>query len=191
MSAPDDDRLWAWIDTETTGLDERTGRILEVGIIVTTPDLVELEERAWTVRYVGQVDDTIAQMHGPAGSGLLRATETGWACDGLFADEVDTMASTWLSFVCTVHRGPGAPAPLWCGRNVAFDRRWCRAHLPRLHDTLIHRSIDETTLRITLDKWAGVTVPKDATAQGNRHRALDDLRESLRVARTFREQVAR
>jgi oligoribonuclease len=180
---PDHARPIAWIDVETTDLDEHAGAVLEVGLVVTDPDLHETAARAWTVRYVGPVADVIARMHGPAGSGLLTPTATGWACAGLSAPEVDAMAAVWLREAC---RGV---APLWGGRNVSFDRRWCRAHLPHLHDTVHHRSLDETTLRIALAGWAGVTVPKDATAAGNTHRALADLRESLRVARAFRDAV--
>jgi oligoribonuclease (3'-5' exoribonuclease) len=189
-STPDRDRLVAWIDTETTGLDERTGSVLEVGIVVTDMALIEKARRAWTVRFVGEVDDAIARMHGPAGSGLIRdytCTDDRrvlWRGEGLPVDEVDAMAAAWLADQC------GGIAPLWGGRNVAFDRRWCRRHLPRLHGEVHHRSLDETTLRIALDAWAGLVVPKDATPQGNRHRALDDLDECLRVARAFRDRMA-
>jgi oligoribonuclease (3'-5' exoribonuclease) len=187
---PDRDRLVAWIDTETTGLDERTGSVLEVGIVVTDMALIEKARRAWTVRFVGEVDDAIARMHGPAGSGLIRdytCTDDRrvlWRGEGLPVDEVDAMAAAWLADQC------GGIAPLWGGRNVAFDRRWCRKHMPRLHGEVHHRSLDETTLRIALDAWAGLVVPKDATPQGNRHRALDDLDECLRVARAFRDRMA-
>lgn len=189
-SLRDTDRPIVWVDLETTGLDERRCAVLEVGLVVTDLALVEHARRAWTVRYVGPVSPFIAAMHGPDGSGLLRcilASEQGataWRGEGLPVDEVDALAAAWLSDVCD------GVAPLWGGRNVAFDRRWCRAHLPRLHDAVAHRSLDETTLRIVLDAWAGVVVPKDATPQGNRHRALDDLDECLRVARAFRAAMA-
>lgn len=186
---PDHARPWVWVDTETTGLNERTGAVLEVGFIVTDAALTVRAEWSWTVRFVGGVDDHIAKMHGPTGSGLLRpvgalmASDL-YACDGLFPDEVAAMAVAWLAEQC------GGVAPLWCGRNVAFDRRWIREHMPRLHEAFHHRSVDETALRIALAGWAGLTVEKDATAAGNRHRALDDLHECLRVARIFRDRMA-
>lgn len=187
---PDHARPWVWVDTETTGFDERTGAVLEVGLIVTSAALTVRAERSWTVRYVGEVDPAIATMHGPTGSRLIRdytCTDDRrvlWRCEGLPPDEVAAMATAWLAEQCN------GVAPLWCGRNVAFDRRWIREHMPRLHEAFHHRSIDETTLRIALAGWAGLTVPKDATAAGNRHRALDDLHECLRVARIFRDRVA-
>lgn len=187
---PDHARPWVWVDTETTGLNERTGAILEVGLIVTDAALTIRAERSWAVRYVGEVDPAIAKMHGPSGSGLIRASACTadcrvlWRCEGLPPEQVEAMAVAWLAEQCN------GVAPLWCGRNVAFDRRWIRHHMPRLHDAFSHRSIDETTLRIALAGWAGLTVPKDATTQGNRHRALDDLHECLRVARIFRDRMA-
>lgn len=192
MSAPDSERLLCWVDVETTGLDEQRGAILEVGLLLTDWTLRELDARSWCVRFSGWVDPTIATMHGPAGSGLLRfGQEMRGAgevapiayvghCDGLPVADVEAMARAWLHERC-----PEA-APLWAGRNVAFDRRWVREHMPRLHDAIHHRSVDETTARMTLAEWAGVTVPKDPTA-GTRHRTLDDLRESLRVMRAVRE----
>lgn len=190
---PDHARPWVWVDTETTGLRERTGAVLEVGFIVTDAALAVRAERSWCVRFTGRVDEAIARMHGPTGSGLIRVADPGlglppdhaiWLGDGLPPDEVAAMAVAWLAEQC------GGVAPLWCGRNVAFDRRWIREHMPRLHEAFSHRSIDETTLRIALAGWAGLTVEKDATAQGNRHRALDDLHECLRVARIFRDRMA-
>ena len=190
---PDHARPWVWVDTETTGFSERHGAILEVGLVVTDAALDIRAERSWCVRFVGRVDEAIAKMHGPAGSGLIRVADPGlglpqraaiWKCDGLSVLEVEAMAVAWLAEQC------GGVAPLWCGRNVAFDRRWIREHMPRLHEAFSHRSVDETTLRIALAGWAGLTVEKDATAQGNRHRALDDLHECLRVARIFRDRMA-
>lgn len=192
MSTPDTDRLLCWVDVETTGLDETRGAILEVGLILTDWTLRELDARSWCVRFVGRVDPTIATMHGPTGSGLLRVADPGlglphnlaiWSCDGLPVTDVEAMARAWLHERCP------EVAPLWAGRNVAFDRRWIKEHMPRLHDALHHRGVDETTARMTLAAWAGITVPKDPTA-GTKHRTLDDLRESLRVMRRVRRVLS-
>lgn len=192
MSTQDTDRLLCWVDVETTGLDADRGAVLEVGIILTDWSLRELDARSWRVRFLGRVDPYIATMHGPGGSGLLRVANPGlglppdlaiWSCEGLPPSDVEAMARAWLHERCS------EVAPLWAGRNVAFDRRWLLAHMPRLHDAIHHRSVDETPLRMALEAWAGVTVPKDPTA-GTRHRTLDDLRESLRVMRRVRRVLS-
>lgn len=182
----DGERLWCWVDVETTGLDERTGSILEVGLVLTRPDLTEVASWSRAVAFWGPVDDEIARMHGPTGSGLLTCSmlEGKWHT---YADErckaqslVEEGAVAWLREHC------GDVAPLWCGRNVAFDRRWLRHHMPVLHDAISHRSVDETSLRLAMEAWGGLAIPKDPAA-GTRHRALDDLRQSIAVAQRMRD----
>ena len=191
MSTPDTDRLLCWVDVETTGLDETRGAILEVGLLLTDWTLRELDARSWCVRFVGRVDPTIAAMHGPSGSGLLRVANPGlglphnlaiWSCDGLPVADVEAMARAWLHERC-----PEA-APLWAGRNVAFDRVWLREHMPRLCDALHYRGrcIEEAALVTALAMWGGVHIPKHANGEP-KHQTLDDLRESLRVMRAVRE----
>lgn len=187
----DRDRLWCWVDVETTGLNERAGSLLEVGLILTRPDLVEIASWSRLVAFWGPVDDEIARMHGPAGSGLLtpdpdgKKWYTGSVCDWTFPEGViGESAVEWLRSHC------GEVAPLWCGRNVGFDRRWLREHMPALDDVVLHRSFDETTARLVLEAWGGVRLPKDP-AGGTRHRALDDLRQSLAIARRLRSFILR
>jgi oligoribonuclease len=178
----DHERPWAWIDVETTGLDERTGAMLEVGIVVTDHALHEIARQSWTVQFWGTVTPEIAAMH--TASGLL--TQAGafsdgsavYRCDGLPLREVERDAVDWLWTHCD------DVAPLWCGRNVSFDRAWIRHHLPRLAAAFHHRSVDETTLRIAAQAWGGLAFPR--LTHGTQHRALDDLDESIEVVRRVR-----
>ena len=193
---PDSDRLIAWVDVETTGLNEQAGSILEVGIILTDNALNEVAEWSRVVFFRDCVDPEIAAMHGPDGSGLLaRPMFRPWPSfmfsfvegssnappdRGDVADE----AIKWLCSHC------GDVAPLWGGRNTHFDRRWLRHHMRTLHDAIHHRNVDETTARILLESWAGITIPKDPAA-GTKHRVLPDLRETLRVMREVRKAFGR
>ena len=186
MSTPDTDRLLCWVDVETTGLDETRGAIPEVGLILTDWTLRELDARSWCVRFVGRVDLTIATMHGPQGSGLLRVADPGlglphnlaiWSCDGLPVTDVEAMAARG----CT--SGARGRA-LWAGRNVAFGRAGSGAHAaparrhPPPRRGRDHRPDDP------LAAWAGITVPKDPTA-GTKHRPSMTC-ASLRVMRRVR-----
>ena len=191
---PDHERLIAWVDVETTGLDPERGSVLEVGIILTDMAIVEIAEWSRVVAFWGPVDEAISTMHGPTGSGLLAPDSYHDCNDGWYTGTNEARAShpsvvaetgaEWLRSHC------GDVAPLWGGRNPHFDRGWLRHHMPALHDAIHYRSIDETTLRITLAAWAGIKVPK-AESGTAKHRVLDDLRESLRVSREFRSACGR
>lgn len=190
----DGDRFIAWIDVETTGLNEQAGSILEVGIILTDNALNEVAEWSRVVAFWGYVDEAIAAMHGPTGSGLLTPDPDNNRPDGWYTGTTDVRTSSpwvvavdgaeWLRSHC------GDVAPLWGGRNTHFDRRWLRHHMRALHDAIHHRNVDETTARILLESWAGITIPKDPDA-GTKHRVLPDLRETLRVMREVRKAFGR
>lgn len=186
----DMNRLLCWVDVEATGLNEHAGNILEVGLALTTWDLVEVARWSRVVDFCGPVDAVIAAMHGPDGSGLLVLHEDGerwhtvdamtpWC---LSPSEVEREGAAWIRSHC------GDILPIWAGRNVGFDRRWLRLHMPALHEAISHRSLDETTVRLVAQAWGGITFERDGH-RGQRHRALDDLDESIRVARRVRDAL--
>lgn len=188
----DTERLLLWIDCETTGFREEAGSLLEVGLILTGWDLEEVASWSRTVAFWGPVDDEIARMHGPTGSGLLTPDPDGarWYTGGASVLTstpvvVAESAAEWIR-----EQVGGFTAPIWGGRNTHFDRRWLRQHMPALDAAVLHRSFDETTARFVLEAWGGVRLPKDP-AGGTRHRALDDLRQSLAIARRLRSFILR
>lgn len=190
----DMDRLLCWVDVETTGLNEHAGNILEVGLVLTTWDLVEVARWSRVVAFWGPVDDVIAAMHGPRGSRLLTPDPLHARTDGWYTGTADVRTSSpyvvaetgaaWIRSHC------GYNLPIWAGRNVGFDRRWIGCHMPALHDAISHRSLDETTVRLAAQAWGGLVIEKDEH-RGQRHRALDDLDESIRVARRVRDAFKR
>lgn len=168
------DRI-AWIDLETTGLDERTCSVLEVGVIVTDWALDVVAERSWLVAHEGPVSTFIAEMHGPQGSGLLDLCATVAPPVGA----VDVAAAGFLA----KHAGE---RPILGGRNAHFDRRFLRARLPLTHDALSHRSLDLTTLWLAFDHWVA---PVEKGPQ--HHRALPDLHRDLDEMRRYRALLGR
>jgi oligoribonuclease len=165
-----------WIDVETTDFDETTGHLLEVGAILTDWDLVPIAERSWVLHFDGPVSPVIADMHGPEGSGLLAAC----ARSVNDPEDVELYVRGWLrKHGCD----PDAKdKPLLAGRNVHFDRRWLRRHLPRVEASVSHRSVDVSTLRLAFNAWAGLATPKP---EGG-HRSLVDLHADLATARACR-----
>ena len=171
--------MLVWIDLETTGLSRTDDAILEVGIIVTTSDLVELGR--WSaVLHVDRaeledVDPTVDAMH--LASGL-------WAeCESSERTFARTMreATRWLEDWRLRH-----PAEAWhlAGSSVWFDRGFLAAQWPELLPGLHHRILDVSSLRLAAETCWGLP-PRDRGTVA--HRVIPDLEASIEELRHWRQ----
>lgn len=153
-------------DIETTGLDERGGLLLELGLIL-TGDGPEFEELgAWSA--VVGYPDIRSRIRDPFVREMHNA-------NGL-ADEVERSMTTLAELearACSWVRDRGAAGLPMGGSSPHFDRRWLGEHTPELAALYHHRMVDATTLMILF------SIPKEPSA----HRALDDLRDSIAIVR--------
>jgi len=72
------------------------------------------------------------------------------------------------------------------GSTIGSDRRWLRAHMPRLEGLFGYRSVDVSSLTELAKRWNPAVYegrPKAAAA----HRALADVRESIAYLKYYRE----
>jgi oligoribonuclease len=176
-----------WTDVESSSLDERTGHLLEVALVVTDDDLNEVAATSIVVRPVGidvdaiEMDDVVREMHSKNGlldelraNGGLRRHEAELALvafvEGVFKD-VPTYALS--------------QTPL-AGSNVGFDRRWLRAHAPALEELFSYRSIDVSSLTELAERWT-LEIYSLRPKAGEAHRALADVRESIACLKYYRD----
>lgn len=164
-----------WIDVETEDLDETRSALLEVGIVLTDRNHVEIARRSWVLHYAGTPPEPVLGWH--TRSGLLAEC----LASPLSREGAETEIIAWLWAHGGKERGFGGP--LLGGRNAHFDRRWLRAHLPRVVALLSHRGLDATTMRVEMAE-VGITV-----AKGEAHRALADLDNDLAIARRHRQAL--
>lgn len=170
-----------WVDMEMSGLDPASCAVLEIAVIITDGDLVELAEGPDIV--INQPDPVLDDMdqwntehHGASG-----LTERVRQSTVSIADAERTV----LSFL-EAHTERGA-SPL-CGNSVHLDRAFLATHMPAVHEYLHYRNIDVSTLKELVRRWyPSVPIPQKAEA----HRALSDIRESLDELRYYRERVFR
>ena len=180
----DKDERLVWVDIETTGLDETTDAILEVGMVVTTPDLLVEDAGSW-VLYDPQIAARLAtlartnpevyQMHSK--SGLLTDVSR-W---GMLPDNARLSIERWWSRCCV-------RKPLMCGNSVHFDRRFLRAHLPSIEGLFHYRNLDVSSLYAAMSLWSkSKNLPvKNPTPL---HRAIPDLMDSLMLARQIQKHL--
>ena len=83
------------------------------------------------------------------------------------------------------HVEPGA-SPM-CGNSICQDRRFLARQMPQLEAFFHYRNLDVSTLKILAQRWAPA-VAADFTKE-SRHRALDDIRDSIEELRFYRARL--
>jgi oligoribonuclease len=77
-----------------------------------------------------------------------------------------------------------------CGNSIGTDRRFLAAYLPDIENYLHYRSIDVSSVKELVKRWyPGINSAKPKKS-GN-HRALDDIRDSVKELAYYREHAFR
>jgi len=173
-----------WLDLEMTGLDVRRHVIVEIAVLVTTSDLEVLDEGLDVVVHqppaaLAEMDDVVRAMH--ERSGLLREIEQSTVT-------IEDAALTVLAYL-EPRVGPPGSAPL-CGNSIGVDRRFLDHHLPELDRYFHYRSIDVSSLKELCRRWYP-EVYRRRPAKQERHRARDDIVESIAELRFYRQEMLR
>jgi oligoribonuclease len=174
------DRL-VWIDCEMTGLDIERDALVEIACVVTDGELNLLDEGVDLIikppaESLETMPEVVREMH--TTSGLLTELPGGIA--------VAEAAELVLGYV-RGHVPEPKKAPL-CGNSIATDRWFIARDMPELDDYLHYRMIDVSSIKELSRRW----YPRAyfaAPAKHGGHRALADIRESVRELKYYREAV--
>jgi len=169
-----------WIDCEMTGLDLSSDRLIEIAALVTDADLNVLGDGIDVVIHAedealdGMVE-VVARMH--SSSGLT---------DEVRASTIDlASAETMVLDYIRSHVKTPKTAPL-AGNSIATDRGFLARDMPALDSYLHYRMIDVSSIKELCRRW----YPRIYYGQpdkGVAHRALADIRESIRELRYYRQ----
>jgi oligoribonuclease len=171
-----------WLDLEMTGLEPERHTIVEIATLVTDDELEIVAEGPDLVVHqppeaMAAMDAFVRTMH--TKSGLLPLIE---ASTITLADA----GARTLEFV-KEHVPDARTVPL-CGNSIGTDRRFLAKYLPELEDHLHYRSIDVSTIKELARRWYP-EVMKGRPDKDGKHRALDDIRESVAELRYYREAI--
>ena len=163
------------MDLEMTGLEPDRHVIVEIATLITDDFLTVIAEGPDLViqtsaEDLAQMGDFVTEMH--SSSGLLEQIQA--STTTLAQAAAETMA-----FLRTHIEEPGT-VPL-CGNSIGTDRRFLAAYLPEIEEYLHDRSIDVTTVKERARRWYPDS-RAGAPVKAGGHRAMDDIKESVRAA---------
>jgi oligoribonuclease len=172
--------MFVWVDIETTGLDFKKDKILEVAFVITNDDLEPIAMTTHLIktkkRHLRNLDPYVQEMH--TKSGLLTdlyRTQTTLA-------EVEEHLIAWLD----EHEVPKR-LPI-CGSSVHFDRRFLERDMPKLMKRFGYRNIDVSTIGELTKRWNGDAYSEwSKTRPETAHRALDDILGSIEQLKFHKE----
>ena len=165
-----------------TGLDHTSDVIVEIATLITDdelqiiaegPDLVIHQDDAALVG----MDPVVVEMH--TRSGLLDAIRESKV-------SLEEAGAATLEFIKS-HVPEPRSVPL-CGNSIGTDRRFLARYLPAIEDHLHYRSVDVSTVKELAKRWYP-QVDIGRPFKTGAHRALDDIRDSVRELQYYRERV--
>lgn len=165
-----------------TGLDLTRDALIEVAVLITDPDLNILGDGIDVVIHapdevLNGMDEYVRDMH--ARSGLtdeVRASK-------VTLDEAQNMV---MKYVQTFIPAPRS-APL-CGNSIATDRGFIARDMPELDSHLHYRMVDVSSVKELARRWYPRTY-YGQPAKGLAHRALADIKESIRELEFYRRTI--
>jgi oligoribonuclease len=175
------DRL-VWIDCEMTGLDLQRDALVEIAVLVTDGELNVLGEGVDVVIHADEaalagMPEIVRDMH--AKSGLTEEVRASKVTVREAEEKV-------LAYIREHVPEPGS-APL-AGNSIATDRGFLARDMPELDAHLHYRMIDVSSLKELARRW----FPRVFYAKpekGLAHRALADIRESIRELEYYRRTL--
>lgn len=180
MASAENDRL-VWIDCEMTGLDLEVDELVEIAVVVTDFELRPLHEGFQAVikpdeSALEHMSEFVTEMH--RASGLIDQIP-----HGVTAADAEFQTLEYIQrFVPLEGKAPLA------GNTIGTDRMFLAKYMPRVDRWLHYRNVDVSSVKELSRRW----YPRayiHAPAKHGGHRALADIRESIRELAYYREAV--
>lgn len=154
-----------WLDMEMSGLDPVQNRILEVAVIITDLELNTLKTFETAVYQPPEVltamDAWCTEHHGKSGL-------TARVPEGLAETEVETV------LLRLANEQMGNERVILCGNSISQDRKFVEMYFKQFDKKLHYRMLDVSSFKLIFEHKYKQKFKKE-----NKHRALDDIKESI------------
>ncbi|GAB2669497.1 oligoribonuclease [Gordonia jinhuaensis] len=173
-----EDKL-VWIDCEMTGLRLESDKLIEIAALVTDSELNILGDGVDLVIHADDADldsmpDVVKKMH--ATSGLTEEVRK----STVTIEEAQAQVLAYLrEYIPTAGTAPLA------GNSISTDRGFIARDMPELDTFLHYRMIDVSSIKELCRRWYP-RIYFNQPPKGLAHRALADIRESIRELRYYR-----
>ncbi|KAL5531956.1 REX2_1 [Sanghuangporus sanghuang] len=172
-----------WIDLEMTGLNARSDEIMEIAVLITDENLELLDD---SIQYVVKVDkekldnmdEWCTRQHGS--TGLTQAC----------LDSPHTLPFVEDAALEYIRRYiPEKRVGVLAGNSVHVDRMFLAERMPRLLDHLHYRIVDVSSIKELCRRWYNGLVARPMVKESDAHRALDDIRGSIKELQWYRDHI--
>jgi len=169
-----------WLDLEMTGLDPEKHTILEIGTVVTGPELAVIAEGPTiAIHHPNSILDHMEawsqEHHGK--SGLTQRCRDSKV--SLKQAEAQTLA--FLKKHCAPKKLP------LCGNSIGQDRRFLVKYMPTLNAFFHYRNVDVSSIKELVSRW--YPDHQNGPEKKKTHYVLDDIRDSIAELKHYRQTI--
>jgi len=184
MTSPE--KVFCFIDLETTGLDPEMDRILEVAWVFTNQDFAPISpERTFVIDHEDDWPQALSLFNSAAQVVQDMHTQSGLYSE-MFGRNVTSLDKVWETLRDDLDEVKGLypnATVHFAGDSVWFDREFLHAATFKemLETRVHHRLLDLSSIKVMLE-----AIGRPVEIAKGTHRALDDVRASLDGARLLR-----
>ncbi|THH01340.1 hypothetical protein EW026_g1347 [Hermanssonia centrifuga] len=175
-----------WIDCEMTGLNPKTDKILEIAVLITNGNLDLVDPGLQFVintekAVLDRMDEWCTNQHGK--SGLTQACLSSTHSTEFVSKQVLDYIKKWV---------PEQRVAVLAGNSVHADRAFLAEEMPQVLDWLHYRIVDVSSIKELCRRWFPTRLPPKHIFVNDgavSHRALDDIRGSIRELQWYRRNI--
>ena len=161
-----------------TGLNPKTDVILELAALITDDSLNVIGDGVSLI--IHQPEEALAAMDE---WNVKHHTQSG-LIEKVRQSEITLEEAEAVTYEFVASHTQPRKSPL-CGNSISQDRNFLRRYMPTLEAHFHYRNVDVSTVKELAKRWASAVQRQFKKA--NKHRALDDIKGSIRELKFYRE----